>query len=191
MEGDLAKLNILDEEEEAFTEEVSVVDQSYQLFLAGRCLTDSVVHFPSLCNTMADLWHPIKGICTTDLGEKRFLFQCFHEVDVQRIQVHDLPPGMMTVTMAKQFGDVLGRFLENEIDVGQNSERLMAIKSLNQNSIGRELGYNISFNRDINWHDLGHTMQSGIGNDGGPMELVLAEENDPLTILEGKKSNGL
>lgn len=46
---------------------------------------DSVVHFPSLRNTMVDLWHPIGGICITDLGDKRYIFQFFHEVDVQRV----------------------------------------------------------------------------------------------------------
>ncbi|PPS10808.1 hypothetical protein GOBAR_AA09834 [Gossypium barbadense] len=137
MEEDLAKLNIIDEEEEAFIEEASVVERSYQLCLVGRYLTDSVVHLPSMRNTMEDLWHPIGRICISDLRNKRFLFQFFHEVEMQRvlsgtpwffnnhllilhliqdgedplevplqftefwIQVHDLPPGMMTTTMAK------------------------------------------------------------------------------------------
>ncbi|MBA0733843.1 hypothetical protein Gogos_017815 [Gossypium gossypioides] len=34
---------------------------------------------------MADLWHPIPGICILDMGEKQFIFQFFHEVDVQRV----------------------------------------------------------------------------------------------------------
>ncbi|KAK5826517.1 hypothetical protein PVK06_021440 [Gossypium arboreum] len=86
---------------------------------------------------MADLWHLIGGICITNLGEKRHLFQFFHEVDIHRvlagtpwffnnrllilqripngehpaplalnftefwIQVHELPPRLMTETMAK------------------------------------------------------------------------------------------
>ncbi|KAK5794824.1 hypothetical protein PVK06_036074 [Gossypium arboreum] len=92
---------------------------------------------------MADLWHPIGGICISNLRDKRILFQFFHEVDVQRVltgapwffnkhliilhelkqgenplvvllfssefwvQVHDLPPGLMTELMAKQFGNFL------------------------------------------------------------------------------------
>ncbi|MBA0755295.1 hypothetical protein Gogos_020745 [Gossypium gossypioides] len=71
MEEELANLSLLDDEEEAFQEEALVVERTYQFCLVGRCLTDSVVHFPSLRNTMADLWHPIGGICITDLGEKR------------------------------------------------------------------------------------------------------------------------
>ncbi|KAK5785859.1 hypothetical protein PVK06_040480 [Gossypium arboreum] len=33
---------------------------------------------------MADLWHPIRGIAITDLVEKRFLFKCFYEVDLNK-----------------------------------------------------------------------------------------------------------
>ncbi|KAH1082970.1 hypothetical protein J1N35_022731 [Gossypium stocksii] len=72
MEEDLANLKLLDEDEEAFQEEAAVVDRSYQFCLVGRCLTDSVVHFHSLRNTMADLWHPIGGICITCGGDIRW-----------------------------------------------------------------------------------------------------------------------
>ncbi|MBA0751816.1 hypothetical protein Gogos_000716 [Gossypium gossypioides] len=53
--------------------------------VVGRCLTDSVVHFSSLRNTMVDLWHPIGGIFISDLSEKRYLFQFFHDVDMNRV----------------------------------------------------------------------------------------------------------
>ncbi|KAH1046629.1 hypothetical protein J1N35_037413 [Gossypium stocksii] len=71
MEEGMANLRLMDEEEEEFNEEATMVQWNYQHCLVGRCLTDSVVHFPSLCNTMADLWHPIGGICISDLGDKR------------------------------------------------------------------------------------------------------------------------
>ncbi|MBA0846958.1 hypothetical protein Goshw_010029 [Gossypium schwendimanii] len=61
MEDALANLRLLDEEEEAIQEDEGAVNGAYQFCLVGRCLTDSVVHFPSLRNTMADLWHPIGG----------------------------------------------------------------------------------------------------------------------------------
>lgn len=85
MEEELANLNLLDDEEEVFQGDITVVERNYQFCLVGRCLTDSVVHFSSLRNTMADLWHPIGGICITDLGDKRYLFQFFNDVDVQRV----------------------------------------------------------------------------------------------------------
>ncbi|KAH1082890.1 hypothetical protein J1N35_022651 [Gossypium stocksii] len=71
MQKELANLNMLDEEEDVFREEAPVVDNEYHFCLVGRCLTNSVVHFPSLRNIMADLWHPIWGICISDLGEIR------------------------------------------------------------------------------------------------------------------------
>lgn len=45
-------------------------------------MTNSVVHFPSLRNTMIDLWHFIKGIVIIDIGEKHYLFKFFHVVDM-------------------------------------------------------------------------------------------------------------
>ncbi|MBA0548824.1 hypothetical protein Golob_019896, partial [Gossypium lobatum] len=133
MEDALANLRLLDEEEEAIQEDEGAVNGAYQFCQVGRCLTDSVVHFPSLRNTMADLWHPIGGICITELGEKRYLFQFFNEVDIERvvaenralelnftelwIQVHKLPLGLMTESMAKQYGDFCGKFIEYDTSI--------------------------------------------------------------------------
>ncbi|KAK5819696.1 hypothetical protein PVK06_024719 [Gossypium arboreum] len=85
MEDELANLSLLDKEEEAFQKDAVVIEQSFQFSLVGRCVTDSVVNFPAPRNTMAALWHPIGGICIADLGNKRYLFQFFNEVDVQRV----------------------------------------------------------------------------------------------------------
>ncbi|MBA0727939.1 hypothetical protein Golax_000886 [Gossypium laxum] len=71
MEDALVSLKLLDDEEEAIHEVAGEENFAYQFCLVGRCLTDSVVHFPSLSNTMADLWHPIGGVCITEAGEKR------------------------------------------------------------------------------------------------------------------------
>ncbi|MBA0576209.1 hypothetical protein Golob_027803 [Gossypium lobatum] len=153
MEDALDNLRLLDDEEEAFQGDEEAAGGVHQLCLVGRCLTDSVVHFPSLRNTMADFWHPIGGICITELGEKRYLFQFFHEVDLERVhagipwffnnhllilqkvptgvnpaemelnhsefwmQVHELPPGLMSVAMAKQFGDFCGKFVEYDSSI--------------------------------------------------------------------------
>ncbi|MBA0724288.1 hypothetical protein Golax_020988, partial [Gossypium laxum] len=66
----MPSLKLLDDEEEAIHEVTGTESFVYQFCLVGRCLTDNVVHFPSLRNTMADLWHPIGGICIMELGEK-------------------------------------------------------------------------------------------------------------------------
>lgn len=149
----MENLNLMDDEKDAFQEDEGAVGRVNQLCLVGRCLTDSVVHFPSLRNTLADLWHPIGGICITEIGEKWYLFQFFHKIDIERvvtgapwffnnhllilqkipaegnpavmelnhtefwIQVHDLPPGLMSVSMAKQFSDFCGKYIEYDASI--------------------------------------------------------------------------
>ncbi|PPD79584.1 hypothetical protein GOBAR_DD23485 [Gossypium barbadense] len=139
---------MLDDEEEVIHEVTGEESFIFQFCLVGRFLTDSVVHFPSLRNTMADLWHPIGGICITEAGEKRYLFQFFNVIDFDKVkagtpwffnnhllilqeipervnptiidlrftefwmQVHGLPPGSMNESMAKQFGNFCGDYLE-------------------------------------------------------------------------------
>ncbi|MBA0846029.1 hypothetical protein Goarm_022765, partial [Gossypium armourianum] len=124
-----------DEEEDAFCEDALVVDNEYKYCLAGLCLIDSTVHFLSLRNTMAELWHPIGGIFISDLGERRCLLRFFHDIDINRIQpgedpilvplstsefwiqIHDLPTGMMTEVMAKKFGNFLWQFVEYDASI--------------------------------------------------------------------------
>ncbi|MBA0746319.1 hypothetical protein Gogos_008852 [Gossypium gossypioides] len=148
MEDAMANMKLIDDEEEEIQEVVGVETFAYQFCQVGRCLTDSIVHFPSLRNTMADFWHPIGGICITDLGEKMYLFQFFNKIDLERvsagtpwffnnhllllqsinegdnpavmdlkftefwIQVHDLPPGSMNESMARQFGNFCDKSIE-------------------------------------------------------------------------------
>ncbi|KAH1057398.1 hypothetical protein J1N35_035463 [Gossypium stocksii] len=125
MEDDLANLNLVDEEEEAFQQEAAVVDQNMNLSLVGCCLIDSVVHFPSLRNTMADLWHPIRVDIQRVLGGTPWFFNnhllllyrlqpgenpLFVQLNSSEfwVQVHDLPSGLMSEEMARRFGDFLG-----------------------------------------------------------------------------------
>ncbi|MBA0633563.1 hypothetical protein Godav_025200 [Gossypium davidsonii] len=131
MEEELANLSLLDDEEEAFQEEAVAMERTYQFCLVERCLTDSVVHFPSLRNTMVDLWNPIGGICITDLGKNGIFSNSFMrltllgenpvalELNLKEFwrQVHKLPPGLMTESMAKQFGDFCGKFLEYDTSI--------------------------------------------------------------------------
>lgn len=69
---DLATLNILDEEEVPLVllGDTDYVEYLYDLCLVGRILTDSVVHFPVLKNTLADLWHHLRGVSIMELEDK-------------------------------------------------------------------------------------------------------------------------
>ncbi|MBA0632157.1 hypothetical protein Godav_000952, partial [Gossypium davidsonii] len=45
----------------------------------------SVVHFLSMKNTLANLWHPLGGVQISNLGEKWYLFRVFNIVDKDRV----------------------------------------------------------------------------------------------------------
>ncbi|MBA0585874.1 hypothetical protein Gorai_016635 [Gossypium raimondii] len=36
-------------------------------------------------NTMVKLWHPLGGVLVSDLGEKRYFFKFYHELDIDRV----------------------------------------------------------------------------------------------------------
>ncbi|MBA0573339.1 hypothetical protein Golob_000617 [Gossypium lobatum] len=53
--------------------------------MVGCFLTASLVNFHAMRNTLANMWHPVKGVVISDLGENRFLFKFYHEVDINRV----------------------------------------------------------------------------------------------------------
>ncbi|MFQ6623720.1 hypothetical protein Gotur_003518 [Gossypium turneri] len=82
----------MDEEEDPLVvvgDDISV-DPEYRLCLVGRVLTDSIVNFPSLKNTLADLWHPLRGVSIMEIEDKRILFQFYSEIDLKRV-MDDMP----------------------------------------------------------------------------------------------------
>ncbi|MBA0672597.1 hypothetical protein Goklo_029003 [Gossypium klotzschianum] len=186
MEDVLANLRLVDDEEEAIQEDVAIVENFPQFCLVGRCLTDSVVHFPSLRNTMADLWHPIGGICITDIGENDIYSNFFIKSTLISygdnpavlelnstefwVQVHDLPPGLMSESMAIQLGNFCGKFIEYE-----SNNPLLGQKSY------------MRIRWENNWRTWEEDGSVSIGLGKGPMDFALEEENDPIGIMEGKK----
>ncbi|KAK5812296.1 hypothetical protein PVK06_027724 [Gossypium arboreum] len=72
MEEDLGNLNIPDDKEEILEgkKDKEECEEEYKLCLVGKVLINSVVHFPSIRRTLAELWHPEGGISITDTGEK-------------------------------------------------------------------------------------------------------------------------
>ncbi|XP_031092274.1 uncharacterized protein LOC115996968 [Ipomoea triloba] len=77
-----AALELNDDELEDFT-----LDQEEDLrfSLVGKLITDKTVKFPFMRDTMATVWRPGKGMAVKELTNNIFLFQFFHEIDVQRI----------------------------------------------------------------------------------------------------------
>lgn len=69
-----------------FTRQCGLTEISLQIFFFVGCfLTATVVQFPTMKNTMANLWHPLKGVQISDLGGKQYLFRFFHELDLERL----------------------------------------------------------------------------------------------------------
>ncbi|MBA0803073.1 hypothetical protein Gohar_013322 [Gossypium harknessii] len=92
MEKDLANLSLDDEEKEILQahRQIGSVVEDTKFCLVGCFLTASVIHFLTMRNTMTNLWHLVKGVQISNLGEKRFLFKFFHKIDMERV-VNETP----------------------------------------------------------------------------------------------------
>ncbi|MBA0650108.1 hypothetical protein Goklo_017581 [Gossypium klotzschianum] len=95
MEADLENLNLEDEEEGPIlcTRNKITIENEHQVCLVGKALIDCIIHFPALKRTLADLWHPLGGVIISDLGDKRYLFKFFYEVDIKRV-IDGIPWGV-------------------------------------------------------------------------------------------------
>ncbi|MFQ6629936.1 hypothetical protein Gotur_008149 [Gossypium turneri] len=79
MESDFAGLT-LDEEEEAILRvqvDSDSVREEEALSLVGCFLTATIIHYPAMKRTMANLWHPVRGVQIRDLGKKDIYLNFF------------------------------------------------------------------------------------------------------------------
>lgn len=60
-------------------------NSTYESCLVGYFLTTSIFHFPTMRNMMVNLFHPIQGVQISYLGDWRYLFKFFHEIDIERV----------------------------------------------------------------------------------------------------------
>nr|GLL37660.1 uncharacterized protein LOC112095587 [Ipomoea trifida] len=56
-----------------------------RFIVVGRVVTDRPVRFTLFRDVMASVWRPARGVSVKDIGEDRFLFQFYHEMDVARV----------------------------------------------------------------------------------------------------------
>lgn len=85
----MADLSLSKDEDDGIILEAGSVSQggpNIKLCLIGRFLTDRPINFNAMKNRMASIWRPGKGICIKELGANLYLFQFFHEVDLNRIK---------------------------------------------------------------------------------------------------------
>ncbi|GMI94126.1 hypothetical protein HRI_003081900 [Hibiscus trionum] len=85
---DLATLSITEGEDDGLQLEVEDVAApiSYEHCFVGRFLTSSIVNVPAMKTTLANVWKPVGGIAISDIGENRFLFRFFNNVDANRVE---------------------------------------------------------------------------------------------------------
>ncbi|KAM6602001.1 hypothetical protein CsatA_021610 [Cannabis sativa] len=79
----------LGEDDEGFLmyEDVSVdtVDFDDRWCLVGRFLTDRSIDFDAMQHKMASLWRPVRGLFVKELEPNLFLFQFYHDMDIDRV----------------------------------------------------------------------------------------------------------
>ncbi|MBA0708971.1 hypothetical protein Golax_024044, partial [Gossypium laxum] len=159
-------LNLIEEEEEVFQEKALVVDNEYKICQVGRCLTDIVVHFPSMHNTMADLWHPFRGYSYQIL---------LREAD-----------GLVYKKLDKESVDnrCNGRDdRDMQLIWRDDFERLYP--NLNNIPLGpRTKGLHT---KSINRQNMGCGVENWAASMPEPIDLILEWENDPLHTMDGKK----
>ncbi|MBA0642595.1 hypothetical protein Goklo_026951 [Gossypium klotzschianum] len=87
MEEDIAGLTLQDDEDDAWLVDSGASEPvaGFDFYLVGCFLTAIVVRFEARRTIVANLWHLIEGIFISNLGEKRFLFWSYVEVDITRV----------------------------------------------------------------------------------------------------------
>ena len=58
---------------------------NFQRCLVGLFLTNRVINPTRMKNILASIWRPIKEVCIKDLSSMLYLFQFFHEMDMDRV----------------------------------------------------------------------------------------------------------
>ncbi|XVF48482.1 hypothetical protein PTKIN_Ptkin03bG0193900 [Pterospermum kingtungense] len=76
-----------DEEEDIDMDQDGLVQQDgrMDLCLVGRFLTDRSINFNAMSSRLSEIWKPGKGVHIKHISEQRFLFQFFHQVDVNSV----------------------------------------------------------------------------------------------------------
>uniref|UniRef100_A0A803NSX9 DUF4283 domain-containing protein n=1 Tax=Cannabis sativa TaxID=3483 RepID=A0A803NSX9_CANSA len=77
-----------EEEEHAVSYEgplIAEAEVDTQWSIVGRFLTDTPIDFMAMQNLMAVLWKPGMGMYVKELGGNKYIFQFYHEIDIQRV----------------------------------------------------------------------------------------------------------
>ncbi|XP_060965486.1 uncharacterized protein LOC133034418 [Cannabis sativa] len=83
-----AQVTIEDEEEVELSYDVveqNEEDVDYRWALVGTFITKRAIDFDVMRHVMASLWQPGKGMYVKELEPNRFLFQFYHDLDINRV----------------------------------------------------------------------------------------------------------
>ncbi|MBA0638291.1 hypothetical protein Godav_024519 [Gossypium davidsonii] len=70
---------------------------------------------------------PVKGVHIRDLGEKRFLFQFYRVMDLDKI--HDVPIGLFSENLSVQLGNFVGEFIDFDgLNLGKENMNYMRVR---------------------------------------------------------------
>ncbi|KAH1107590.1 hypothetical protein J1N35_011358 [Gossypium stocksii] len=163
MEDELENLILVDGEVEAFQDKESELEEDFKFYLVGSCLTDSVVHFSSLRNTLADFMVPYYGILS---------------------QIHDLPPSLISKAMTRQFCSFLGSFLDYDTKIS-----MFVVKRYMRIKVRLDVRLPLKRKKKIvlgaSWME--NELKVNWSNDFKLMELGLDGKECPIQFVEGKK----
>ena len=60
-------------------------EETFELSLVGRFLTDRSINFNFMRDRLSHLWRPGKGVCISELDNQRYIFKFFHVVGLKRV----------------------------------------------------------------------------------------------------------
>ncbi|KAK5824632.1 hypothetical protein PVK06_019413 [Gossypium arboreum] len=133
MEEELANLNIVDDEKlvQAFDDE-DYAKEDFNFCLLRKVLTDNIVHFPSMRNLLAKLWHPIKRISITKIKDKRILYRFYNKM-LEDSEIHEgdvwtkLVDGIPSITFFDRVKDFIERKMAKMIIIKLLEKRSLSI----------------------------------------------------------------
>ncbi|KAH1056838.1 hypothetical protein J1N35_034903 [Gossypium stocksii] len=194
MEQGIAKLNLMDEEEEEFNEENSMAEWNYQYCLVGRNFIRVRVRL--------DVTMPLKRKKKIRIGNATMIYARFQYKKLglfcfvcgKMRHNESFCPLRLRIEPSKfVFGSIdleRNKFqhkLRGEIDIETNSMSDLGRKDLIPKSRILNAGQQLPISGNDRWNNLGAGELVGQAVDIGPMDLMLDEENSLLVVSDGKK----
>ncbi|XP_075473732.1 uncharacterized protein At4g02000-like [Primulina tabacum] len=84
----MAGLSLIDDEDDEIAFDLNILqiaDDANELCLVGIFLTERQINLNIMKQRLSSIWRPGKRVTIREIGFKRFIFQFYHSVDLQRI----------------------------------------------------------------------------------------------------------